>query len=144
MLTCAAGNYVKASERVNGMYYVPKDIKERIVRWIDDRLVIFNNDYTAEWETMREKIEDIASQGYRLIVLDNLFALDLGDDDSNQNNKQKRFILNLCQIAKDKRVFLGPSRLYVETIPLVPRTQNFGTTRRNASREKGVLSWAAK
>lgn len=106
MLTCAAGNYVKPSERVNGMYYVPKDIKERIVQWIDDRLVIFNNDYTAEWETMREKIEDIASQGYRLIVMDNLFALDLGDDDNNQNNKQKRFILNLCQIAKDKNIHI--------------------------------------
>lgn len=106
MLTCAAGNYVKASERVNGMYYVPNDIKGSIIRWIDDKLVIFNNEYTAEWESMKEKIEDIASQGYRLVVMDNLFALDLGDDDNNQNNKQKRFILSLCQIAKDKNIHI--------------------------------------
>lgn len=106
ILSCAAGNWVKASERVSGMYYVPKDVKTRIVNWIGDRLVIFNNDYTYEWESMKEKIEDIASQGYRLVVMDNLFSLDLGDDAYDQNEKQKKFILSLCTLAKSKNIHI--------------------------------------
>ena len=38
--------------------------------------------------------------------MDNLFALDLGEDDNSQNSKQKRFILSLCQIAKDKNIHI--------------------------------------
>lgn len=105
LLMCAAGNHVRPSERLNGTYYVPNNTKGQIVNWLDDKLVIFDNKYPAKWEKMSVWIREIIRQGYRFVVLDNLFALDLGDT-SSANESQKDFILSLTKIAKEENAHI--------------------------------------
>lgn len=105
ILTCAAGNQVRPSERLPGTFYVPNNVKEQIVSWLNGKMVIFNNDYSPEWENMKRWVVDIIHQGYRFIVLDNMFALSFGES-SKQNEQQTDFIKTLSDIAKRENVHI--------------------------------------
>ena len=105
LLTCAAGNQVMPSERLPGTYYVSNNVKEQIVGWLNNKMVIFNNDYSPEWNKMKVWIRDIIHKGFRFIVLDNMFALSFGES-SDQNKQQTEFIKTLSTIAKEENVHI--------------------------------------
>lgn len=105
ILTCAAGSQVRPSEKLAGTYYVPNNVKEQILRWLNDKMVIFNNDYTPEWDKMKGWVRDIIHQGFRFIVLDNMFALSFGES-GDQNKQQTEFIKTLSNIAKEENVHI--------------------------------------
>ena len=106
LLSCAAGNRVVESTKTPGTWYVPNSIKEHILKWLDERMVIFNNDYTPEWGAMYEQVRKIIEAGYRFVVLDNLFALDIDKIIGDQNERQKKFILTLSDMAKKNNVHI--------------------------------------
>jgi len=103
MLLQAAGKgHVEISAKYNG-YYVRKEIKQKIVNWMDSRLWLYNNNKKASFEVMlngiKQKSKDV---GADLIIIDNLMALDIRElNRSNEYDAQTRFMWQLKQIAQE-------------------------------------------
>lgn len=103
----AAGkNYVKAKQGYDNLYFAPKNICERVNEWLDGKLFLYNNEYGNKWSQLFQDIQDIVeNEGVRLIVLDNLMALDLTYI-GEKNERQTAFINDLKDFAKKKNVHI--------------------------------------
>lgn len=104
--TAAGPNFVK--QRLGDYqdwYYCPKDIAARINAWLDDKLVLRNNDYGNKWSELFEDIKSVEKENKsKLVILDNLASLSLDYDNWDKNEKQSRFIAELKDYAKNARI----------------------------------------
>lgn len=104
----AAGkqNVTKVEGRDNA-YEVNDKIIKKIEDWVDERLIIYNNNYGNNFEQIEADIIDaITKFGLKFIVLDNLMAMSLEDIVGTQNERQKAFMLRLDAIAKKYKVHI--------------------------------------
>lgn len=100
----AGSNHVEESRMSPGKYYVPRMITDRIVKWAKGRFFLYNNDYSSNYAQILNDVLEIIAHGVRLIILDNLFAMDLEGLEGDENGRQKAFILRLVDIAKKNDV----------------------------------------
>lgn len=71
-----------------------------ISEWMDGRLFVPDDDFIANKNNLLAILEDmIVSKGVKLIVLDNLMTLNIGDSEK-QYQEQKQICLKLKQMAK--------------------------------------------
>lgn len=98
-LVAAGKNNVRPS-KMEGKYYVPSAIADKIDAWLDGKFFIYNNEYSAKWEQIFNDMNELIKLGVFLFVLDNLFSLDIDVLSGDKNNKQKELILQICQFAK--------------------------------------------
>lgn len=99
----AAGRqYGREYEKDGSTYYfVPDEIKNKVARWIGDRLWVYNNSYGSEYEKLMNEVEaQILKVKPDLVVLDNLMTINVGDLDSNEYKAQTTLMLNLAETAK--------------------------------------------
>lgn len=99
----AAGRqYGREYEKDGSTYYfVPDEIKNKVARWIGDRLWVYNNSYGSEYEKLMNEIEaQILKSKPDLIILDNLMTINVGDLDTNEYRAQTTLMLNLAEMAK--------------------------------------------
>lgn len=99
----AAGKqYGKEYEKDGSIYYfVPDEIKNKVARWIGNRLYIYNNSYGSEYEKLMGEIESqILNTKPDLVVLDNLMTINVGDLDTNEYKAQTTLMLKLAETAK--------------------------------------------
>ena len=103
----AAGrDLVKRKTTPYEFYYAPKNVAEEIHKWLEGRFWLFNNEYGADWELLKEKIQSIVKgQGVQMVLLDNLMALDL-DGPSSDNDLQTRLIKDLKELAKRENIHI--------------------------------------
>jgi hypothetical protein len=107
MQMAAAGRRnLRPSTYGNGKYYVPNNIGERIDRWTDGKLFIYNNEYGCQWEQIFFDMKKLADVGVKLFVLDNLFSLNIDLLEGDKNNKQKELILQIKEFAKKQMVHI--------------------------------------
>lgn len=85
-------------------YYVDRFYSERIHKWLGDKILLYNNDYGNQWQQIFADIDIVVKRGYRLIVLDNLAALDISSEQSSVYEQQKSFINELRIYAKKNDV----------------------------------------
>lgn len=104
----AAGcQYTTRNTNYENVYDVDKVAANKIDRWLDGKLFLFNNDYGNRWLQILSDIEEISDKGnVKLIVLDNLMALNIDDKQGDKNDKQKQFILDVVDLAKKKNVHI--------------------------------------
>ena len=102
----AAGKRNLRPSKVEGKYYVPTPVAERIDQWLDGNLFIYNNEYSSKWEQVFNDMQELLKMGVGLFVLDNLFSLDIDVLSGDKNNKQKELILQICQFAKKNHVHI--------------------------------------
>lgn len=104
----AAGcQYTTRNTNYENVYDVDKLAANKIDRWLDGKLFLFNNDYGNRWLQILSDIEEISDKGnVKLIVLDNLMALNIDDKQGDKNDKQKQFILDVVDLAKKKNVHI--------------------------------------
>ena len=89
----------------DNLYYAPRPIADKINAWLDDKFWLYNNDYGDGWTNLFSDIKSIVNdKGVRFILLDNLMALDLEDDQSSSNEKETRFIKELKRFAKSENI----------------------------------------
>lgn len=101
----AAGKgHVVKHDGYENMWYAPKMVSDKIHAWLGDRLRLYNNDYGAKWSQLFADIQEVAEQGVQLIVVDNLAAIDLEQNDFNKNDQQTRFITDLKELCKRKNI----------------------------------------
>lgn len=105
LVQAAAGNKYAIESRLSpGKYYVPKHIIEKISHWTKGRFLLFNNEYPPNYAELLHDMKEPVSKGYKLFILDNLFAMSLDGIDGDENSKQKQFILMLVKFAKENNV----------------------------------------
>ena len=105
--TAAGKNNVTKVEGLDKAYEVNEEVIGKIERWVDERLVIYNNNYGNNCEQIiADIIEAIEKYGLKFIVLDNLMALSLDYLVGTMNEKQKALMLKLDEIAKKYHVHI--------------------------------------
>lgn len=94
------------SRRELGKYYVNPQITDKIDSWLEDKFFLYNNQYGSKWNQIFNDMKEIVDYGVKLLILDNLFSLDIDLFDGDRNNKQKELILQICKFAKDNQIHL--------------------------------------
>ena len=106
-LPAAGRNYVKQSTLRSDSYYVPKDVEDRILAWLKDKLFVHNSEYGNNWEQLRVDIPQIVKRGAKNIILDNLMTLYLGNEDDRSKYKaQIDFINELHDMARTENIHI--------------------------------------
>ena len=102
----AAGkNHVVKNSNFDNLYYTPSGIAEKINSWLDGKLFLYNNNYKNRWKQLFEDIQKLVEkEDCKLIVLDNLMALNISDFDGTKNEQQSQFINEIKEFAKQKNI----------------------------------------
>lgn len=104
----AAGkNYVCKKDGYDNFYYAPKHICDKVNRWLDGKLFLYNNNYNNRWMQLFSDVKELVEkENVQLIVLDNLMSLQIDDYDGDKYSKQTAFINDLKEYAKSKNVHI--------------------------------------
>lgn len=87
------------------IYYAPQRVSEKINKWLDGKVWLYNNDYGSKWSQLMNDIKETVEENTpSLIVIDNLTALDLDSTGDDKNDRQKTFINEIKDFAKSKMV----------------------------------------
>ena len=105
-MVAAGKNNLSLSQFGDGKYYVPNNIGERIDKWMDDKLFIYNTEYGNQWEQLLADMEVMFNAGIKVFVLDNLMAMNVDLLSGDKNEKQKQVILKIKEFAKKKNVHI--------------------------------------
>ena len=102
----AAGkNHVVKNPNFDNLYYAPRNIADKINLWLDGKLFLYNNNYKNRWKQLFSDIQELVEkQDCKLIVLDNLMALNISDFDGAKNEQQSQFINEIKEYAKQKNI----------------------------------------
>ena len=102
----AAGkNHVIKNPNFDNLYYAPRNIADKINSWLDGKLFLYNNNYKNRWKQLFSDIQELVEkQDCKLIVLDNLMALNISDFDGAKNEQQSQFINEIKEYAKQKNI----------------------------------------
>ena len=102
----AAGKaFVKQKAGYDNLYYAPQNIAEKINDWLDGKFWLFNNDYGSDWSVLFEKIKEaVEKYGLKLVVVDNLMAMNIDCYEGEKNEKQSRFIKDFKNFCKRENI----------------------------------------
>lgn len=103
-LSAAGMHYIQPSKYDEGKYFVPENVSQKIDEWMDGKFFLYNNEYTNKWEQIFNDMSELVKIGVKLLILDNLFSLDIDIFEGDKNNKQKELILQLCDFVKKNKV----------------------------------------
>lgn len=107
IVQAAAGpDCLSESTKYSGRYYVANDVKGKIVNWMDGNFLLYNNDYSSNYAQIINDMQEPIKMGFKLFILDNLFAMDLEGLEGDDNAKQKKLILSLVDLAKKENLHL--------------------------------------
>jgi len=104
-LQAAGRQYTNESKMYEGVYYVSKDVSNKIDLWLKDKLFVYNNEYGTNFNQLLADFKEIIkSKNLSWVMFDNLMALELDDDGFNLNKQQKRFILEVSATCKKENI----------------------------------------
>lgn len=86
--------------------YVSDSISERIRKWLDGKLVIYNSSYGNKWEQLFNDMEELIAQGFKIFILDNLSAMDVDFIEGDTNKKDKTVVESLHGFCIEKKVHI--------------------------------------
>ena len=97
----AAGKNCMRPTKYDRVFYPMDGIEERVSKWLDGFVWIYNNDYGSRFDAMLVDFEALAAaKKLDLILIDNLMALEIDVLDRDQYQAQKKFVLALQAMAK--------------------------------------------
>lgn len=105
-MVAAGKNRLRQSSYGNGKYYVPNDVAERIDKWTDGKIFIYNNEYGNTWEQIFHDMKELLKANVKVFILDNLFSLNIDLLEGDKNNKQRELILQIKDFAKKNQVHI--------------------------------------
>lgn len=99
-LQCAGKKHTQATKYEN-FYTVPEHTREKINKWLEDKLYIYNNDLGTKVENVLSAIREcIEKNKINMVILDNMMSLDLASVSGERFEKQTTLVLALCELAK--------------------------------------------
>lgn len=105
-MVAAGRDHLLESRKNAGKYYINPSVIDRIDNWIDDKFFLYNNEYGSKWAQLFNDMKEMVDDGVELLILDNLFTLDIDLFDGDRNNKQKELILQICEFSKKNNIHL--------------------------------------
>ena len=104
----AAGrSFVVPKAGYDNFYYTPRPIADKINKWLDNKLFLYNNEYGSEWQQLFSDIKEIVEKEQTsLVILDNLMALDINGLDGDKYSQQTKFINQLKEYAKKQNIHI--------------------------------------
>lgn len=88
-------------------YSTPDDVGLLIDHWIKDKLWVYNNKYGNKIIPLLDDLKEIVAKGAKCVILDNLMSIDILEMEGwDKNDKQKAFILKLCDFAKENNIHI--------------------------------------
>ena len=82
-------------------YYTPKNIKDKIVKWLDGKLYNYNTRYSHNIEQVCLEVENLVkAQQIDMLIMDNLSCLDIDHLDGGINEQQKSAIKMLLRMTE--------------------------------------------
>lgn len=102
----AAGKtMVQQQTGYDNIYYAPKHIAEKINSWLSGKFWLYNNKYGNKWSQIINDIrESLDNEKPDLVVVDNLTALELDNSGFDKNDRQKAFINEVKDLAKERNI----------------------------------------
>lgn len=100
----AGKNRVEKKEGFENIYFVRRMVAQKINAWLDGKLWLYNNSYGNDWEKIFNDLDETVNQGAKLVILDNLAALDLSANDVNFYQRQSALINDLAAYAKLREI----------------------------------------
>ena len=98
----AAGKQYNAPTSVNGFYETPDWVCDMIDPWIDQHMRIFNNRYGSDFQQIVERVRTLKKEiDLDVVVFDNLMTLDIDGQDGDKNERQKKTMIILTDLAKE-------------------------------------------
>ena len=104
--SAAGKHYVKKVEGCDYAYEVDDLVYEKICNWLYEKFYLFNNNYGNQFQQVLSDLEEVVAKGVKLIVLDNLMALQISNLAGDKNEQQKQFILDIVEFAKRHSVHI--------------------------------------
>lgn len=105
MVAAGKENLIESKKDI-GKFYVNPMVSDKIDSWMGDKFYLYNNQYGSKWAQIFNDMKELVAAGVKLMVLDNLFSLDIDIFDGDKNNKQKELVLQICKFAKENDVHL--------------------------------------
>ena len=89
----------------DGIYYAPERVAEKINAWLSGKFWLYNNRYGNRWSQIVNDIrEALDSKKPQLLIVDNLTVLNLDGGESDKNERQKAFISEMKDLAKERNI----------------------------------------
>lgn len=105
-LQACGKNYSKKTQYEN-YYIVPDDVKGKVNAWLEKKLYIYNNQKGARVEDVLKAIDKcIEDNKIKVVIIDNLMALDLNSVVGEKYEKQTNLVIALSQLAKKRNVHI--------------------------------------
>ena len=102
----AGKNHTIKEEGFDGSYYVRKNVASKIDDWLKDKFWLYNNAYGNNWTQLYDDIDIVVTMGAKLLILDNLSALDLDSNNENYFRLQSKLVETLAAYAKQKNIHI--------------------------------------
>lgn len=100
ILQCA-GKYNMSYNEAKNYWYVNSNAKEKILKWLDGNLFIYNNEASNKANEILLSIEEcVKKNNIKVVILDNLMAMNLNNYGDNKYDVQSEFIKDLSALAK--------------------------------------------
>lgn len=98
--TAAGPNFVKRGTGETEYFYCPKDIAEKIDRWTEGKLFLYNNNYGNKSSQIIDDMKKcVKENGTQLCVIDNKMAMSLDSYDGDKNERDAGLINELKDFA---------------------------------------------
>lgn len=104
--SAAGKHYVKKVAGCDYAYEIDDIVYDKICDWLYEKFYLFNNNYGNQFQQVLSDLEEVVAKGVKLIVLDNLMALQISNFSGDKNEKQKQFILDIVEFAKRHSVHI--------------------------------------
>lgn len=105
-LPAAGRGNVRASQKIEGAYYVPADVERQILAWLKGKLFVHNADYGNRWEQLKADILEIVKRGAKNIIIDNLMTVYLEHTDYTKNAAQIDFVSDLHRMVQQENIHI--------------------------------------
>lgn len=101
LLQAAGKKYNKKSNFNEYDYYTPNQIKEKIVKWLEGKMFIYNTRYSHNIEQVCLEVENLVKEHQiDMLILDNLSCLDIDELSGGVNEQQKTAIKMLLRLTE--------------------------------------------
>ena len=106
LLQCAGEHNISKNEEKN-YYYVNSYAKEKILKWLNNKLYIYDNNYGNKVQDILDSLtECIKRTNAKVIILDNLMSMNLSSYGDSKYDVQSKFVQDLSAIAKKYNVHI--------------------------------------
>jgi RecA/RadA recombinase len=106
-LQAAGRQFTNKSNYGEGIYFVKKNVADLIDKWLDEKLLIYNNNYGNNYENLMSCLTRlVSSTQIDFIVLDNVMSLDINTLSGDKYQQQTKFILDIVSFAKKQNIHI--------------------------------------